>query len=86
MPGPTGVLPGLMTATSRENRLFVPCLIKSSDKGLFSTRPGGVLRWVRSPEIAAALYGTDWKKKVHDISDAFFGSYTFGTDITSAGS
>jgi len=31
------------------------------------------------------LYGADWKKKVHDVSDAFFGSYSFGEDITSAG-
>ena len=53
---------------------------------VYAIEPGGVLRWVRSLEIAAALYGTDWKKKVHDISDAFFGSYTFGADITSAGS
>ncbi len=52
---------------------------------VYAIEPGGVLRWVRSPEIAAALYGANWKKQVHDISDAFFGSYTFGADVTSAG-
>jgi hypothetical protein len=52
---------------------------------VYVVEAGGVLRWVRSPEIAAALYGTTWNKKVHDISDAFFGSYTIGEDVTSAG-
>ncbi|MEN9557875.1 MAG: hypothetical protein RL141_244 [Candidatus Parcubacteria bacterium] len=52
---------------------------------VYAIEAGGVLRWVRSPEIAAALYGANWKKNVHDISDAFFGSYTMGADITSAG-
>lgn len=42
---------------------------------------GGVLRWVRTPAEAAALYGTNWKKEVHDISDAFFTNYTVGESL-----
>lgn len=42
---------------------------------------GGVLRWVRTPAEAAALYGTSWKKEVHDISDAFFTNYTVGESL-----
>lgn len=52
---------------------------------VYAVEQGGVLRWVRSPAIASALYGATWNKKVHDVSDAFFGSYTMGDDITSAG-
>lgn len=52
---------------------------------VYAVDAGGVLRWIRSPEVAAALYGSNWKTKVHDVSDAFFGSYTFGEDVTSAG-
>ncbi|MBP9869309.1 M23 family metallopeptidase [Patescibacteria group bacterium] len=44
---------------------------------------GGTLRWVKSPEIAASLYGSTWAKKVDDISDAFFGSYKMGEPISS---
>lgn len=51
---------------------------------VYAIQKGGVLRWVQSPEIASALYGTDWKKKVDDISDAFFGSYTIGEPVASA--
>lgn len=51
---------------------------------VYAIEAGGVLRWIRSSEVAAALYGSNWKTKVHDVSDAFFGSYTFGEDITSA--
>lgn len=45
----------------------------------------GVLRAIGSEEVAKDLYGTDWNKKIDDISDAFFGNYTFGTKIEKAG-
>ncbi|TAL19909.1 beta-mannanase [Patescibacteria group bacterium] len=44
----------------------------------------GLLRWVTSESIAVSLYGSDWNQKIHDISDAFFSNYQFGSDITSA--
>ncbi|MBI1907859.1 hypothetical protein HYS28_00365 [Candidatus Uhrbacteria bacterium] len=44
----------------------------------------GVLRWVATEELATALYGEDWNTKIDDISDAFFGNYTFGTPISDA--
>ncbi len=43
----------------------------------------GVLRAVLSESIAAQLYGSDWNKKVDDISDAFFGNYAFGLPVGS---
>jgi hypothetical protein len=50
---------------------------------VYAIEKGGVLRWIKTPQIAAALYGSTWSKKVDDISDAFFGSYTFGDPISS---
>lgn len=50
---------------------------------VYAIEKGGVLRWVKTPTIAASLYGSTWSKKVDDISDAFFGSYTIGDPISS---
>jgi hypothetical protein len=50
---------------------------------VYAVTRGGVLRWIKSPEIAASIYGTNWKKQVDDVSDAFFGSYKIGDPITS---
>lgn len=49
---------------------------------VYAVTRGGVLRWIKSPEIAASIYGTNWKKNVDDVSDAFFGSYQIGQPIT----
>ncbi|MEO5927049.1 MAG: M23 family metallopeptidase [Patescibacteria group bacterium] len=48
---------------------------------VYAIEKGGVLRWIKTPEIAASIYGSTWSKKVDDISDAFFLDYTVGTDI-----
>ncbi len=50
---------------------------------VYAIEKGGILRWIKSPEIAASLYGSTWNKKVDDISDAFFGSYKIGEPVTS---
>lgn len=51
---------------------------------VFAVEAKGVLRAISSESVAAELYGADWNKKVDDISDVFFGNYTFGTKIESA--
>lgn len=51
---------------------------------VYAVEKGGILRWIKTPAIAASLYGTTWNKKVDDISDAFFGSYKFGDPIEAA--
>jgi hypothetical protein len=57
-------------------------LIKiQTDPKVYAVAPGGVLRWVTSPEIAATLYGANWVKQVDDVSDAFFVNYTVGDSI-----
>jgi hypothetical protein len=48
---------------------------------VYAVEKGGTLRWIKTPAIAANLYGDTWNKKVDDISDAFFGSYKIGDPI-----
>lgn len=52
---------------------------------VYAVAKGGSLRWVKSEEVASALYGDDWNKKVDDISDVFYLDYTFGADVNTAG-
>lgn len=49
---------------------------------VFAVEPGGVLRWVASESVALQLYGAGWASRVVDVSDAFWGNYTVGEDIT----
>lgn len=52
-----------------------------SDPSVYAVSKGGVLRWVQTEAVARTLYGNDWAKKVDDVSDAFFFSYTIGEPI-----
>lgn len=49
---------------------------------VFAVEAGGVLRWVASESVALQLYGVDWASRVVDVSDAFWGNYTIGSDVT----
>ena len=51
---------------------------------VYAIEKGGVLRAVASESVATELYGSNWNKKVQDISDAFFGNYAFGKKISSS--
>lgn len=50
---------------------------------VYAVDRGGVLRWVTTEAAARVLYGNDWNTKIDDISDALFGSYSFGAIINS---
>ncbi len=51
---------------------------------VYVVQKGGNLGWVRSPEVAAAIYGADWATKIDDVPDALFVNYTVGEPILSA--
>lgn len=51
---------------------------------VYAVVKGGELRSIASEEIATELYGDDWNQQIDDISDAFYGNYTFGEPIESA--
>ena len=57
----------------------------ATDSKVYAVSKGGILRWVVSEAIAAALYGSFWNTMIDDIADAFHGDYGFGADIDSAG-
>lgn len=54
----------------------------TTDPKVYAVSRGGVLRWITTTELAVALYGSDWPKKIDDLSDAFFVDYAVGQPIT----
>ncbi len=55
----------------------------NSDAKVYFVTDGGTLRPVASEAAARAMYGADWNKKIDDVPDAFFGSYTLSTNDVS---
>lgn len=55
----------------------------ATDPKVYVVARGGVLRWIKTEELAIALYGQKWNTKVDDIVDSFYSNYTFGSEITS---
>jgi len=51
----------------------------TTDPSVYAVEPNGTLRKIQSEAQAAALYGTNWNKRVVDVSDAFFTNYTIGS-------
>lgn len=51
---------------------------------VYAVSRGGALRWIQNEGLATALYGSDWNKKIDDLSDAFAANYAFGADIIAA--
>jgi photosystem II stability/assembly factor-like uncharacterized protein len=51
---------------------------------VYAVEKGGVLRAISSEQVAEDLYGATWNQQIDDISDSFFGNYTFGSDVTSS--
>ncbi len=52
-----------------------------SVKTVYAVEKGGVLRAIASEQVAIDLYGVEWNKNIDDISDIFYGNYTFGEEI-----
>ena len=54
-------------------------LVKISDVSeVYAVEPGGVLRNIPSEEVAIALYGKNWSKRVDDLDISFFFDYDIG--------
>lgn len=50
---------------------------------VYAVSRGGELRPIVSEAVAEELYGAAWNTQIDDISDAFYGNYTFGSTIDS---
>lgn len=53
----------------------------TTDPKVYAVARGGVLRWIKTEELARAYYGNEWNKKIDDISDSFYTNYSFGSEI-----
>lgn len=42
---------------------------------------GGVLRWVKSEDVAKGWFGDQWNSYIDDVSEAFYVNYTFGNPV-----
>jgi len=52
-----------------------------SDPKVYAVTPSGILRWVKTEDIAKDLYGATWNKKIIDIEAGFFQDYVIGEPI-----
>ena len=53
----------------------------TTDPSVYAVEPNGTLRKIQSEAQAAALYGTNWNKRVVDVPDAFFTNYTVSSAL-----
>jgi hypothetical protein len=56
----------------------------TTDPRVYAVASHGTLRWIETETAARTLYGADWNKKVDDVPDAFFISYSMGPSIKNA--
>ncbi len=55
-----------------------------TDPKTYAVTRGGVLRWVKSEEVARRWFGPTWNQRVDDISEAFYVNYVFGQPVENA--
>lgn len=53
-----------------------------TDPKVYAVTLGGMLHWVESEALAAALYGPLWAQRVVDVPDSFFVNYTISSSIS----
>lgn len=75
------VLSGFLLGTNVTYRPGVKMVKFATDPKVYAISRGGILRWVRTEELARAYYGDAWNTKIDDIPDTFYTNYTFGADI-----
>lgn len=51
---------------------------------VYAVAANGTLRWIETEDVAKALYGDDWNKKIDDLPDGFFVDYKLGAPILTA--
>lgn len=56
----------------------------ATDPKVYAVSQYGVLRWIMTETVAAALYGADWNTKVQDVPDTFFTNYVIGSAVGAA--
>ncbi len=52
-----------------------------TDPKVYALGDGGILQWIPTEAMAAALYGPDWNKKIDDIPVEFFAGYIIDVPV-----
>ncbi len=66
------------------NILYRPgvVLIKiQTDPKVYAVSQGGILRWIKTEQLARHLYGDDWNTLIDDLASSFFSNYSVGDEI-----
>jgi hypothetical protein len=53
-----------------------------TDPKVYAVESNGLLRWIPTEERIKTLYGDAWATKIIDVPLAFWGDYSFGSDIS----
>ncbi|MDQ5919530.1 MAG: hypothetical protein QG668_257, partial [Patescibacteria group bacterium] len=56
----------------------------TTDPRVYAVTRGGVLHWVESEQIAIALFGSNWARRVVDVPDQLFVNYSIGSSVSTA--
>lgn len=54
-----------------------------TDVKTYMVTRGGVLRWVKTEDVARGWFGAQWNTFIDDVSEAFYENYTFGQPVES---
>lgn len=55
----------------------------ANDPKVYAVSRGGILHWITTEELARALYGIEWNRRIDEAPDRLLPDYTFGSDIES---
>lgn len=56
----------------------------TTDPRVYAVTRGGMLHWVESEQIALALFGSNWARRVVDVPDQLFVNYSIGSSVSTA--
>ncbi len=54
------------------------------DPKVYAVSKGGVVHWLKTAEVAVAIFGANWESQIVAVPESFFTSYTSGGDISVA--
>jgi hypothetical protein len=57
---------------------------KVMDPKVYAVEKGGVLRWVQTADVAAAIWGATWESQIVAIPESLLTNFTIGAEIAAA--
>jgi hypothetical protein len=54
------------------------------DPKVYAVEKGGVLRWVKTATVAAAIFGATWESQIVAVPEALLTNFTIGAEINAA--